>query len=126
MPVMVDIVCSKCELVVVDQWSTQVGTSHRANGNRGCGGIMEHSWSLTPAPAPGTHASEAVVLYKSDKEGGKIQYPGRGDTPVPARLRARGYEKITLNVRDLAAFERKHNVMNERRHYNSNGRGLGD
>ena len=73
---------------------------------------------------PNTHPSERVVLYQSAKEGGAIQYPGRSDVPVPERLRARGYEKVELNVRDLASFEKKHHVMNERRHFDRNGKGL--
>lgn len=63
-------------------------------------------------------------MYQSAKEGGKIQYPGRTDVPVPSRLRARGYEKVKINVRDLASFERKHGVANERRHFDRNGRGM--
>lgn len=115
--VYVDLVCSKCELVVVDQWSDREGVRHT------CGGQMERLWTLTRGPDPGTHTSERVVVYESLKEG-KIQYPGRTDVPIPSRLRARGYERKELNVRDLAKFERKHNVANERRHFDRNGNGF--
>ena len=119
MSVYVDLVCSKCEMVLIDQWSSIENRKHKL-----CGGKLERMWTLTRGPDPGTHSSEAVIVYQSERERGKIQYPGRGDVPVPARLRARGYEKVKLNVRDLAAFERKHNVANERRHFDRNGRGL--
>jgi len=75
---------------------------------------------------PNTHPSERVVVYESLKEGGKIQYPGRNDTPVPERLARRGYVRKELNVRDLAKFEQQHGVVNERRHYDRNGRNYED
>lgn len=118
MAVYVDLECNLCGAQRFDQWSDQVGTTCT------CSGVLERLYTLTRGPAPGTHASEKVVLYKSDREGGKIQYPGRGDVPVPKRLRQRGYEKIELNVRDLGAFERKHGVANERRHFDRNGKGF--
>lgn len=73
---------------------------------------------------PNTHPSDRVVVYESAQEGGKIQYPGRNDTPVPERLRRRGYVRKEINVSELGAFERKHGVTNERRHYDRNGRGI--
>jgi len=121
MAVLVDLVCDRSDHIFEDRWSTDIGSCCSK-----CDGILERLWTLTPAPDPGTHISEKVIVYESLKEGGKIQYPGVGSAPVPARLRARGYEKRELNVRDLASFERKHNVMNERRHYDRNGRGLDD
>ena len=78
--------------------------------------------AFTQGPEPGTNAAERVVVYESAQEGGHIQYPGRVDVPVPARLRARGYVRRELNVRDLASFEKKHGVANERRHYDRNGK----
>ena len=72
----------------------------------------------------GDHPSERVIIYKSDKEGGRIQYPGRSDVPIPERLKKRGYERVELNVRDLSRFEKHHNVANERRHFDRNGRGF--
>lgn len=114
-----DLICSECEAVLVDQWSEMENKKHRS-----CGGRLERLWTLTRGPDPGTHHSERVVVYQSVKEGGKVQYPGRTDVPVPERLRARGYEKVHLNVRDLASFEKKHNVANERRHFDRNGRGM--
>jgi hypothetical protein len=90
----------------------------------GCekGGIWEKVWTFTKTVSPGTHGSEKVVVFESAQEGGHIQYPGRNDIPVPERLRNRGYVRRELNVRDLASFEKKHGVVNERRHYDRNGR----
>jgi hypothetical protein len=58
------------------------------------------------------------VVYESPAEGGRIQYPGRNDEPMPQRLQKRGYIRRELNVSDLGSFEKRHNVMNERRHFN--------
>ena len=116
MPVYVDLECSKCEERREDQWSSEVGKPHE------CGGVWERVWTFTRSVDPGTHTSEKVVVFESAQEGGHIQYPGRNDLPVPERLRARGYVRRELNVRDLAAFEKKHGVMNERRHFDRNGR----
>lgn len=123
--VYVDLVCSNCGTVREDQWSDEIGERHITSvADDSCDGEWERLWTLTRGPDPGTHPSEAVIVYQSAKEGGKVQYPGRTDVPVPERLRSRGYEKVKLNVRDLAAFERKHHVANERRHFNRNGNGL--
>lgn len=75
---------------------------------------------------PGTHPMEKVVVFESAQEGGHIQYTGHFNDPVPERLKARGYVRRELNVSELASFEKKHHVMNERRHFDRNGRGLGD
>jgi len=111
--VYVDIQCDQCGQIEEDVWSDRVGDVHDE-----CGGHFERLWTLTRSIDPGTHSSEKVVVYESEQER-KVQYPGRNDMPVPERLRARGYVRRELNVRDLAAFERKHGVVNERRHFNS-------
>ena len=116
MPVYVDVRCSKCETLFEDVWSTEDGSPCI------CGGTKERVWTLTRSVSPGTHASEKVVVFESAQEGGHIQYPGRNDIPVPERLRSRGYVRRELNVRDLASFEKRHGVMNERRHFDRNGR----
>ena len=122
MSVMVDLVCSKCEGEFQDHWSNEVGS--------GCPvckvGVLERLWTLTPSISPGIHPQDACVVYQSLKEGGKIQYPGNNSDPIPARLRARGYEKVVMGPRELKVFERQHGVKNERMHYNRNGRGLED
>lgn len=121
MAVYVDVECSACGKRRNDVWSTEVGLKHQKIG---CDGVWDRVYTHTPQLAPGTHSSEKVVIYQSALEGGKVQYPGRNDVPIPPRLRARGYERVELNVRDLAAFERKHGVANERRHFDRNGNGF--
>ncbi len=115
-----DLQCSTCNMV---HGNIPVDPDHLPRCR--CGGTQEIYYSHWHKDLdPGSHPSERVTLYQSQKEGGAIHYPGRGDVPVPERLRQRGYEKITLNVRDLASFEKKHNVANERRHFDRNGRGF--
>ena len=113
MAVLVDVICNQCQTIQYDKWSTIIDGCHE-----NCGGLWERYWTLTKAPAPGTHASEKVVVYESLKEK-NVQFPGRNDVPVPERLRARGYERKELNVTELARFEKKYKVANERRHFNS-------
>jgi len=120
MAVNVDLICSECSIVQTDQWSDREGMPHSPE----CIGIWERLWTLSDRTAPMCHPSEACVVYVSEKEGGKIQYPGRNDAPVPDRLRARGYEKIVMSPRQVAQFERRHNVVNERLNFNRNGRGI--
>jgi hypothetical protein len=130
MAVLVDLQCSVCGRIRTDAWSDLEGivcqsgkavhtgpAKNRAKQPPPCNGIMERIYTLTRGPDPGTHPSEKVVLYKSAKEGGRVQWPGRNDVDIPDRLKRRGYERIEFNVRDLAAVERKYNVVNERRHY---------
>ena len=118
MAVLIDAICSKCEKIQIDVWSNILDSKHS------CGGKWERHWTFTDRVQPMCHESERCIVYISEKEGGKIQYPGRADVPVPGRLKRRGYERVELNVRDLASFERKHNVMNERRHFDRNGKGF--
>lgn len=121
MAVCIDLVCLKCDREVIDGSSDDVG---KKCPQKRCRGALTQLWRLTPSIAPGVHPSEACVVYMSQAEGGKIQYPGRNDAPVPARLVARGYERVVLGPREMGAFERKNGVMNERRHFDRNGRGL--
>lgn len=124
MSVYVDLICSKCGIVKMDQWSDEIGDPHvTSTDDDSCDGEWERLWTVTDRVAPGTHTSEKVVVYESQSEG-KIQYPGRSDVPVPDRLAQRGYVRRELNVRDLASFEKKHHVANERRHFDRNGRGF--
>jgi len=66
------------------------------------------------------HPSESIVVYR--KPDGRIKYVGRNDLPTPA-----GHTRIELrNDHEVAKFERQHNVVNEKRHFDSNGRGMED
>lgn len=125
MPVYVDLECSRCGMVLIDQWSDKTDTRHRGHdASSACGGTLERKYTLTPAPAPGTHQSERCVVYVSEHEGGKIQYPANNSQPVPERLRARGYVRQEVHVHQMGAFEKKYGVKNERRHWDRNGNGV--
>ncbi len=63
------------------------------------------------------HPSESIVAYR--KPDGRISYPGRNDRPTPP-----GHERIVMrNDHEVAKFERDNHVINEKRHFDSNGRG---
>lgn len=69
------------------------------------------------------HPSESVVIYEGPN--GEVSYPPRNDVPMPARLRARGFQRRELrNLHDVAQFEKSHKVVHERSWYDSNGRGM--
>jgi len=119
MAVLIDVVCSHCGKVIVDVWSTVLDSKHES-----CPGRWERYWTITDRVSPMCHESERCVIYVSAQEGGKIQYPGRGDVPVPARLRKRGYERVEMGPRELRSFEKKHSLINEKMHYHRNGRGV--
>lgn len=119
MPVYVDLECTHCQEHLDDQWSSMVGTVHLECDN---GGVWSRVYTLTRGPAPGAHPSEKAIVYVSAKEGGRVQYPGRADQPMPDRLKARGYERVEISPPQMGAFEKKHRVMNERRHFDRNGK----
>jgi hypothetical protein len=61
---------------------------------------------------------EQVVVFR--KPDGTYSYPMTNTKPTPA-----GFERIVLKSdRELAAHERQANVVHERRHFDSNGRGI--
>lgn len=121
MAVLVDVQCSKCAGILYDVWSVLVDSTCTVQL---CTGKLERLYTLTRGPSPGAHPSEKCIVYVSEKEGGHVQYPGRNDVPVPDRLKQRGYVRQEVTPMQLASFERKHNVMNERRHFDRNGKGL--
>ena len=122
MAVIVDLICTKCKAKYIDRMSDAEGTKCAKTK---CSGKLERLWTMTQGIAPGIHPSEQCVVYVSQKEGGKVQYPGRNDIPVPDRLARRGYEKMVMGPRELRGFEKKYGVANERMHMDKgNGRGL--
>ena len=118
MAVIMDLECSRCGEIQRDVLSTTLDSKHAY-----CDGIWKWLPSFSSRQIdPMIHISERAVVYVSDQEGGKIQYPGRNDVPVPERLRRRGYVKKEMGPHELKAFERSHGVINERLHYDRNGR----
>lgn len=66
------------------------------------------------------HESESIVVFR--RPDGKISYPGINTKPTPP-----GHERIVMrNDHEVAKFERANHVINEKRHYDSNGRGAED
>lgn len=112
-----DFVCLKCDSVLRNM--PYPGDRE----HQGCGGDLEILWVTSirrPAVLP---LADSTAVYYSPKEK-QYQYPGRNDTPVPDRLRKRGYEKVWLRSdSDVGRFEKDNHVVNERRHWDSNGRG---
>jgi len=66
-----------------------------------------------------------MVLVNNDPkcpEDRRVRYPGSHACRVPA-----GYERVYLrSLADVDRFERVHKVVNERMHFDRNGRGLDD
>ena len=121
MAVLIDVICSRCNEVQIDVWSTILDTKHSY-----CDGTWERYWTITDHMPPASHPSERSIVYISAKEGGRVQYPGRNDVPVPDRLKRRGYERVEMSPRELRQFEKSHHVVNERMHFDRNGRGMED
>lgn len=72
---------------------------------------------------PVAHEKERAVVWR-DPRTGTVAYPARNDSPMPQRYREAGYERHELGtLRELDRFERANNVVNEKGHYDSNGRG---
>jgi hypothetical protein len=113
-----DFICDRCERIFEDLIHRPGKYVHLE-----CGGFLEVTYRMRkPRPAQLPEA-ESVALYYSEKEK-QVQYPGRNDQPVPERLRARGYEKVWLRSdQAIGKFEKEHQVVNERRHFN-NGNGF--
>lgn len=64
------------------------------------------------------HARERSVVWEHPGTG-EIRYPGRNDAPMPSRYQKEGFvRKEFTNLRSLESFERSHNVLNDKAHYN--------
>lgn len=97
-----------------------------------CGHEMQFGeWPFCPHGDPhgsisplGMHPSERTVVYEHEGTG-QIRYPGRADVPIPDRYAKQGFVKRELRtLRDVDSFSKQHKVVNERAHFDSNGRGL--
>ena len=120
MAVLLDLQCSRCGEILTDQWSTRQGGRHCA------GGRLEWLPSKTRTGSPYCSEREKAVVFVSEKEGGKIAYPARNDSAIPKHLRGRGYERVQVTPDQMGAFEKKHKVISQIRHFDRNGRGLED
>lgn len=112
MPVLHDMVCSRCGAV-----STNMPL--QVDGKR-CGrcrkGRMKILWTTRTHNRhdAAVHTSERTALFYSAKEN-KFSYPGRNDQPVPERLKRRGYERVELpSLRALEQHEKHAGVQSEK------------
>lgn len=114
-----DFICSRCERVFESHLLLPGTVMHLD-----CGGSLEILWRSTVRRPAALPEAESTAVYYSEKEN-QYQYPGQNDRPVPDYLKRRGYEKVWLRS-DAAVgkFEREQKVMNERRHWDRNGRGI--
>jgi len=82
-----------------------------------CGRTMSQIWWKT-RQRPGEWSDADAVMVHVDPRTGDVRYPGRHD----AKLKE-GYERLYLrNLQAVDKFERQHHVMNQRMHYDRNGR----
>lgn len=113
-----DFICSKCNEIQRNMPSRLDSKRH----SKTCSGVWEILWNSSVSKPAAFHKSESTVVYYSPQEN-KIQYPMRNDVPTPARLVKRGYQRMDIRSdAEMARFEKTHGVMNERRHYDRNGK----
>lgn len=75
-----------------------------------------------PRHIPAAHAKERAVVWRHPQTG-EVAYPGRNDIPMPVHYQARGFERHELpTLRDLDRFQSRQGVVNEKAHYDSNGK----
>ena len=86
-----------------------------------CSGLMDRAYYVTRRQHNTQWSDrDAVVVFKNAD--GRISYPCRNDAPVPA-----GSERVVIrSLHDMNKFERQHNVVNERMHFDRSGRGMDD
>jgi hypothetical protein len=122
-----DFICLRCDKILRNLPSrANPPLHHNADSTSMCRGKLVIYWSTTTARPAQFCTDETTVVYYSDQEN-KVQYPMLNNVPIPPRLVARGYRKLELKSdHAVGQFEKKHNVVNERRHYDSNGRGYED
>lgn len=111
-----DLRCSTCNLTLIDFPLPSVPDAiiHSI-----CGGTFEiiyENWYKRGNAQWGSR--DGVVVFRDVQ--GHIRYPGRNDIPTPA-----DHERVEIrNLADMHRFERKHDVTNERMHYDKNSDGF--
>lgn len=116
-PRMLDYDCHVCGHQIRDQLFMEVPDVYPCPQ---CGAAMDRAWYVLRRQSTQWSDADSVVVYKDAS--GQIRYPGRNDQPTPA-----GYERVQLrSLREVDKFEREHNVVNERMHFDRNGRGMDD
>ena len=96
------------------------------NKNCLCGGKMDIIWQHQATSHTGIHPRDRAVVWYNP-ETGKHATPGRNDIPMPDRYRKAGYERREFEtLRSLDNYCKSNNLVNEKAHYNSSGRGYDD
>jgi hypothetical protein len=116
-----DMICNFC-----GHRETDVICQGRYRKECACGGLMEIDWSRRPQNYIGIHPRERSVVWYNSKDGTHAT-PMRNDIPMPARYKSQGYERREFDsLRSLDSFCKQNKIVNEKAHYDSNGRGYDD
>lgn len=120
MPVLHDLICAneKCEHTLLNHLSTNVGMKC-PKCKRGRMETYYGNWGRSARNAAALGIDEMTVVYENAATG-EVNYPGRNDTPMPARLSARGFVRREMrSLREVEQFSQKHGLINERAHYDT-------
>ena len=127
MPALHDFQCSKCGEIKQDQDAQLSGATHYSKGPdsfKQCFGKWEILWTATSKRDAAVHSSERTALLYSAKER-KWQYPATNNTPVPDRLKRRGYERVEFSsLKSVEQHEKQTGTRSEMAWFDK-GRGRG-
>jgi hypothetical protein len=116
-PRMLDFDCHSCGHTIRDKFFMEVPDVYPCPQ---CGAAMDRAWYLLRRERAQWSEADSVLVFRDTS--GKIRYPCRNDAPTPS-----GCERVLLrSLREVDRFEREHHVVNERMHFDNNGRGLDD
>lgn len=112
-----DLICTYCSKIKRD---VQVSGDYKPRKHIKCRGKLEIFYAPKEYHAS-VHEKDKVVYFQGPN--GQIKYPGRNNTPMPEYYKREGYERKELtSLQHINHFEKKNNVLNERAHFDSNGR----
>jgi hypothetical protein len=116
MPRMLDLKCHACEHEIRDKFFMETPDEIPCPN---CGTNMDRMWFLPRRAHAEWSDADAVVVFKDAN--GKIRYPGQNTAPTPPDC-----ERVVMrSLRQVEAFERKHNVRSEMAWYDKgSGRGF--
>jgi hypothetical protein len=111
-----DLQCDKCNTILIDHFlSPWPPTSPRCS----CGGELQILWQDASTRTAAAHPLDRTVLWQ-DPITGEVAYPPTNTTEMPARYRARGFQRVEFeHARDVERFEKAKGVRCEKLWYNS-------
>lgn len=114
---MIDVYCRVCDVLMPDMMADERDELRCPQ----CGSVMEQQWwPKRRRERTQWDERDAVVVFR--KPDGTFSFPARNDKPTPP-----GYERLVARSdREVAALEKLTGTHNERRWYDSNGRGFDD